>query len=70
MTCKRCGSPNVKFSFVAEQKRTSTLEILFWLVLAFFTYGLVLLIPLLAKSGSKTEKYAVCQDCGHSWKCW
>lgn len=37
---------------------------LIWIILAVCTCGLILLIPLLTKKGSKTKSVIVCQNCG------
>lgn len=68
MVCKKCKSNNVSVQVVAEQKKRGCFGALMWITFAIFTCGLVLLIPLLTKKGSKKRKYAVCNNCGHSWK--
>ena len=68
LVCKKCGCENVSVSIVAEQKKRGCLAACGWILLACCTGGLILLIPLLTKKGSKKKKYAVCQECGHSWK--
>ena len=35
-----------------------------WILIAIVTCGLVILIPMLTKKGSKTKSVIVCQDCG------
>jgi hypothetical protein len=66
MVCKKCGSSNVKVELVAEQQKRGIIKTLFWILLATCTFGIALLIvPALSTKGSKTRKYAVCQDCGH-----
>lgn len=68
MICPKCGSHNVSVLKVTEHKKRGCLAVLGWLFLACFTCGLVLLFPLLSSKGSKTKKYAVCQDCGRRWR--
>ena len=68
MVCKKCGSHNVTVQAVAEQKKRGCLGACCWLLLAVCTCGLILLIPLLTRKGSKTKQYAVCQDCGNKWR--
>lgn len=68
MTCPNCGSNNVTVQAVAEQKRRSCLGACAWIFLAICTCGLVLLIPLLTRKGSKTKSYAICQNCGYQWR--
>lgn len=68
MQCPKCGSTNVSVQAVAEQKKRGCFMSLLWILLAVFTLGMVIWIPLLTKKGSKTKTYAVCQQCGHRWK--
>ena len=68
MECPKCGSTNVSVQAVAEHKKRGCFMSAFWVVLAIFTLGMVIWIPLLTKKGSKTKTYAVCQKCGHRWK--
>ena len=68
MTCPNCGSNHVTVQAVAEQKKRGCLAACLWILLAICTCGLILLIPLLTRKGSKTKTYAVCQDCGHKWR--
>lgn len=72
MTCKHCGSSNVSVQ-VTEKVKTKHRGCLgwsIWLMLAVCTGGLILIIPALTnkKIKSKTESWAVCQDCGKKWK--
>lgn len=66
--CPRCRSNNVTVQAVAEQKKRGCLMSIVWIVLACCTLGLIILIPLLTRKGSKTKTYAICQSCGHRWK--
>lgn len=68
MICKKCGSNNVTTQTVAEQKKRGCFSVCMWILLALCTCGLVLLIPLLSKKGSKTVTYAVCNNCGNRWR--
>ena len=68
MRCPRCGSYNVSVQAVAEQKKRGCIASVLWILLAIATLGIILLIPLLSKKGSKTKTYAVCQNCGNRWK--
>lgn len=68
MVCPKCKGEHVQVQAVAEQKKRGCLAVFGWILLALLTCGLILLIPLLSKKGSKTVQYAVCQDCGHRWK--
>lgn len=62
--CKHCGSTNVTVQAVEKQKKRGIFMSLIWILLAVCTCGLILLIPLLTKKGSKTKSVIVCQDCG------
>lgn len=64
LKCKYCGSTNVTAQAVEKQKKRGVFASLMWILLAICTCGLILLIPLLTKKGSKTNSVIVCQDCG------
>lgn len=64
LTCKYCGSHNVTVQAVEKLKKRGIIMSLFWILLSVCTLGIVLLIPLLTKKGSKTKSVIVCQDCG------
>lgn len=68
MTCPNCGSTHIIVQAVAEQKKRGCLMSCLWILLAICTFGLILLIPLLTRKGSKTKTYAICQNCGHKWR--
>lgn len=68
MRCKKCGSENVLFHAVAEQKKRGCLASLLWILLAIVTIGAVIWIPMLMQKGSRTRTYAVCQNCGKRWR--
>ena len=68
MLCPKCGSANVTVQLVAEQKKRGCVMSILWIFLAVCTLGLVLLIPLLMRKGSRTQSYVVCQNCGNRWK--
>ena len=72
MICPRCGSNNVLVQAVSQvkTKNRGCLDWLGWMILAIFTFGLILIIPLLTNStsNSKAHTEAVCQSCGHRWK--
>ena len=64
LTCKYCGSHNVTVQAVEKLIKRGIIMSLFWILLSVCTLGIVLLIPLLTKKGSKTKSVIVCQDCG------
>ena len=68
MTCKYCGSTNVTTQVVSEAKKRGCLASLLWFIFGLCTCGLVWIIPLLTKKGSKTQTYVVCQNCGKKYK--
>lgn len=68
MRCIRCLSTNVTVQAVSIQKKRGCLMAIMWIILGLCTCGVVWLIPLLTQKGSKTKKYAICQNCGHKWK--
>lgn len=71
MKCPKCGSENVTVQAVTETntKHRGCLAWSMWILLAICTLGLILIIPLItnSKTKSKTKKQAICQDCGKSW---
>ena len=72
MKCKKCGSENVTVQAVTnvKTKHRGCLGWFLWILLACCTLGLILIIPLItnSKTKSKTHSEAVCQDCGCRWK--
>lgn len=72
MKCSKCGSDHVTVTPVTnvKTKHRGCLAWSMWLLLAVFTLGLILIIPMLtnSKTKSKTKYMAVCQDCGHKWQ--
>ncbi len=72
MICKKCGSDKVTVQAVTKvkSKNRGCIGWCLWITLAIFTFGLILIIPLLtnSKTKSKTHMAAVCQNCGNSWK--
>lgn len=81
MKCPKCGSNNVTFQIISEQKlKKANHGILYWILIGwwfqpimwvFFTFYMLLGTMF----GHKKQKIvtthtsmAVCQECGHSWK--
>lgn len=64
LKCKYCGSTNVTVQAVESHKKRGILMSIVWILIAIVTCGLVILIPMLTKKGSKTKSVIVCQDCG------
>lgn len=77
MVCKKCGGTNVTIQAVAEFEKKRK-GILYWLLIGwwfelimwiFFTLPwLIIKIIKPDRVRSKMTKYAICQNCGHSWK--
>lgn len=71
MTCPKCGSEDVNVQIVTKvkTKHRGCIGWCLWILLAICTFGLILIIPALtnSKTKSKEKKVAVCQNCGHSW---
>ena len=68
MICPKCNSQNVTVQTITEQKKRGLIASILWILLAFCTCGIAILIPLIIQKGSKTRDYAICQNCGYRWK--
>lgn len=64
VSCKYCHSTNVTVQAVEKRKKRGILMSIVWLILAICTCGIILIIPILTRKGSKTKSVVVCQDCG------
>ncbi len=71
MVCPRCGSGAVTAQAVTTQKTTyrSCCSWFLWILLAICTCGLILIIPAVrnSRTRTKTRVIAICQNCGKSW---
>ena len=71
LVCKKCRGNNILVQAVTEvkTKRRGCIRWFLWILLAICTFGLILLIPLLtnSKTKSKTRTVAICQNCGKRW---
>lgn len=67
MLCPKCGSDRVSVQAVAENKKRGCFMVCLWIFLACTVIGLLILIPLLSRKGSKVRTWAVCQRCGYRW---
>lgn len=65
--CYRCGGHNVTHETVVESNSGGCLMVLIYVILALTIFGLLIVIPLMLRSKTKTVTYAVCQDCGNRW---
>lgn len=70
MQCPNCGSKNVRVQHVTQPviEHRGCISWTFWILLAIFTCGLVLIIPALNRIKTETYVEATCQDCGASWE--
>jgi len=68
MICPKCESENVNVQAIAIQKKRGCLMSVIWFILGCCTLGLLWIIPMITKKGSKVKGYAVCQNCGNKWK--
>lgn len=69
MICPKCTSTQVQVQAVSHLKRRGCFTVLFYLILLCIpVLGWIALFSLLRGRKSKTVSYAVCQNCGNSWK--
>ena len=72
MKCRKCGNNNMNINYVndVEIKRRGFFKWVLWIILALFTFGLILIIPAATNSKTKSKQYkiAICQNCGWSKK--
>jgi len=71
MKCKKCESENVKVEneVTTKTKHRGCLSWCVWILLAICTLGLIIIIPLItnSKTKSKVKTVCICQDCGYKW---
>lgn len=71
MECKKCGSTNITMQneTTVKTKRRGCLGWFFWIILVLCTFGLLIIIPLItnSKTKSKNRTVAICQNCGNRW---
>ena len=71
MVCPRCSSSNVRIQVVTDvkTKHRGCFGWFFWILLAIVTIGLIIIIPLITNTKTKTTQRteAVCQNCGFTW---
>ncbi len=69
MNCKKCGSDNVTVQY-SEYEKSKRRSVLWNLMMILLTGGFWIVWILLRNKKTKTvkNKYALCQDCGNSWK--
>lgn len=68
IVCPNCRSDKVSVQVVERQKKRGCFAATMWILLAICTCGLILIVPLIVRKGSKTVTYAVCYNCGYRWK--
>lgn len=71
MICPKCKSDYVIVQAVTsvKTKHRGCIGWFFWILLAICTCGLILIIPAItnSKTKSKTMPMAICQNCGKKW---
>ena len=71
LRCRRCGSDNISVQAVThvQTKHRGCIAWFFWIILAICTIGLILIIPAITNSKTKSQTHteAVCQNCGFRW---
>ena len=71
MICRRCQSNNILVAneIKIKTKHRGCIGWLMWILLACLTVGLILIIPLITNSKTKTKNktIAICQNCGNRW---
>ncbi len=71
MICSRCQSNNVIITNESETQVSNRgcLSWLWWIFLATITLGIILIIPLITNTKSRTthSTIAICQNCGYRW---
>lgn len=65
--CPECGSRDIRIQMVTDSKHMGCIGWYFWILIAIFTLGIALLIPIF-RTTSKTKTMAVCQNCGCSFR--
>lgn len=72
MYCPKCGSHHVSVYPVTHTttRYRGCFGWALWILLAILTCGLILIIPLITNSRtkSKTRTHGFCMHCGKSWK--
>lgn len=71
LKCSRCGSSDILVQAVTDMKtkHRGCFGWALWILLAICTVGLIIIIPLLTNSKTKTKHrtVAICQNCGRQW---
>lgn len=70
MRCPKCGSEDIHFIGDTQTKQRSLGSWLFWLTIAFCTFGIGLLFLFfmgLTNSKTNTKTRAICKKCGNQW---
>ena len=66
--CARCGSQSISYDTVVESNEAGCMTCLLYVFLALTIFGLLIVIPLMLRSNTRTVTYAVCQNCGRRWR--
>ena len=66
--CPKCGSINLTYQIVTENKKAGCLKILFYaFMLMLPVIGWIVVVYLIFAKTTVERTYAVCQDCGHKF---
>jgi predicted RNA-binding Zn-ribbon protein involved in translation (DUF1610 family) len=66
--CPKCRSKDVSFQRFTEEKKSGCLTYLWYILLTFTCFGLFIVLPLGLRNRTKSGTYAICNNCGHTWK--
>lgn len=70
MRCPKCGSEDIDFIGNTQSKHRSLLSWIFWILIAFCTFGIGLLFLFfmgITNSKTSTKTRAICKKCGNQW---
>lgn len=65
--CPRCKGENVEYQLISEPKKIGIFTFLWYILLSLTVLGMLIVIPILLRK-NKSANYAVCKDCGYTWK--
>ncbi|MFT8330877.1 hypothetical protein [Bifidobacterium psychraerophilum] len=78
LVCRKCGSSNISVQISTVQTPKSRHGAIYWILIGWWLHPLLwlfLTLPMLIwrvihpnrKTNIRTQKIAVCQQCGYSW---
>lgn len=70
LLCSRCGSDDINVQIINDYKKSSGCLLFLFQIILFFVNLLLWIISLFIPKKEKktTAKYAICQNCGNSWR--